>query len=108
MTAFFQREKATDNTYEFLQKRISELTSNTVYTLSLLHYDSKIFGNVIVELVFGDTVVRFIYDRGDVYRDQKLLGTNEWLNQELVFSHTQKPTEKYDLLLKAIEDFVKT
>ena len=98
--------KKDDGVRKELTKRIIELTLNTKYNLISLQYNSQHFGNVVVELMSDNIIVRFIYDRGDIYRDKRIKNSEHWINEELVYDHTMSRNEIYGLLFKAIDEFI--
>ena len=71
-----------------LFKRINELISNNKYKLKLLHYDPLHFGNVIIELTNDKNIVRFIYDKGDIYNDMRAINSEKWIQERLVYTHS--------------------
>ncbi|MDR1838469.1 MAG: hypothetical protein LBQ93_02635, partial [Treponema sp.] len=71
-----------DGVRKELTKRITEITLNTKYNLISLQYNSQHFGNVVVELTNDNIIVRFIYDRGDIYRDKRIKNSEYWINEE--------------------------
>ena len=102
MARFREKDDGVSNE---LTERITALTLNTKYNLTSLQYAPQHFGNVVIELNGNDFIVRFIYDRGDIYRDKKVIGSERWIDERLVYSHSVPCNGIYDLLLKAIEEF---
>ena len=90
-----------------LTKRITELTLDTRYNLTSLQYYPQHFGNVVIELTSDNIIVRFICDRGDIYRNKRIINSEHWVDEELVYSHTISHNEIYELLFKAIDEFIK-
>jgi len=95
-----------DGVRKELTERITKLTLNSKYNLTSLQYTPQHFGNVVVEIANDHFVVRFIYDRGDIYRDKRTIDSTHWIDDELVYNHSMPKKDVYELLLKAIEDFV--
>lgn len=89
-----------------LTKRIHRLTQNTKYNLTSLQYAPQHFGNVVVELTGENYIIRFICDRGDIYRNKRAIDSQHWIDEQLVYSHSMPHNEVYELLLKAIEEFI--
>jgi len=59
-----------------------------------------------MELANEESLTRFILDRGDIYCDSRLPGTEVWVNEQLLFSHHDETTGKYSLLINAIKNFI--
>ena len=99
--------KKNDNVRKRLTECIGEILCDTRYNLLSLHYDSRNFGNVVVELESCKLAVRFICDRGDIYRARKALDSERWVDERLVCNHTESCDTPYGLLLEAIEELVR-
>ena len=95
-----------EDAYMKLKNKVSALIQNTKYHLSLFQFNPNSFRGPQIELTDDRIVVRFFYDRGDIYRDKKTIDSDHWFDEQLVFSHQQKSPSIYDLLLSAIEDFI--
>ena len=89
-----------------LTHRINMLILGTKYTLTSLQLSPQHFGNAVIELACDQFSTRFVYDRGDIYRDIKIRTVEQWTDQQLVYSHTIPHDEVYDLLIKAVEEYI--
>jgi len=103
---FFRKKK--DNVCEELTKQITALIRDTKYKLLSVEYDPLSFGNAAVELTSDNLNIRFVYDRGDIYRDKKITGQNRWSARELIYDHSMPCNETYELLIKAVDEYVTT
>ena len=95
-----------DSVRKELTEYITKLTINTKYNLTSLQYSPQHFGNVVIELTGDNFIVRFIYDRGDIYYNKRAINSEHWTDDQLAYNHSMPKKEVYELLLKAIEEFV--
>lgn len=49
-------------------------------------YDSKNFGNFIIEIRFNEKIYRLINDRGELYIDKYSIDKKEWENMDFYLS----------------------
>ena len=98
--------KKDDGVRHALANQINELTHYSDYYISSFQYDPLHFGNVVVELTDDNFLARFTFDRGDIFCKKKLLESTQWIDDQLVYSHSTPCNEVYELLLKAIRDFL--
>jgi len=94
------------NVCEELTEQITTLIRDTNYKLLSVEYDPLSFGNTSIELISDKLNIRFIYERGDIYRDKKMIGQNRWSAQELIYDHSMPHNETYELLIKAINEYI--
>ena len=100
------RSRKDDGVRKELEECITKLTLKTKYNLTSLQYFAQHFGNVVIELTGDNFIVRFIYDRGDIYCDKRAINSEHWIDNQLAYNHSMPKKENYELLLKAIEDVV--
>jgi len=98
--------KNDDDIYKKCLKYINELIRNTKYDLTSLQYTPSHFGNIVVELASDKIIVRFVYDRGDIYRDKRAVDSEHWSDEQLIYNHSMSCNENYELLFKAIDEFI--
>lgn len=104
---FSSKKDERSQVYEELTTQITAIVHNTNYQLKLLQVHPESFGNAVVEVENNEMTVRFVQDRGDIYRDKKSKDTERWIDEQLVFSHNEPSNGIYESLLKAIDSFVK-
>lgn len=92
--------------YEKLKNSLQSVTRNSTFILTSFQFDPHSIRGPVVELTNDKIVVRFIYDRGDIYRDKRVANTDQWIDELLVYNHSMPCNEIYELLLKAIKDYV--
>ena len=95
-----------DDSSNELTHQINMLILDTKYTLTSLQLSPQHFGNAVIELACDQVSIRFVYDRGDIYRDIKIRNAEQWTDQQLVYSHTIPLDEVYDLLINAVEEYI--
>jgi hypothetical protein len=91
---------------DVLKNKIISLLDGSGYSLDKFKLDSKCFGNIILEIIDKKDRTRFIYDRGDIYRNKKIHSSEHWLGEMLIFSHEEKDSETYGLLFRAIKNYI--
>jgi len=89
-----------------LTAHITNLIINTKHNLTSLKYFPLHFGNIEVELTNNEYIVRFTYDRGDIYREVEIINAPQFNNEQLIYCHSTPHNEPYELLIKAIDEFI--
>ena len=89
-----------------LNKKIIEIVKVSDYKLKSMQIDNLHFGNIIVILESRNELIRFVQDRGDIYKERKSLTSEYWGDQVLEYSHAVKMDNSFSLLILAIENFI--
>jgi len=97
-----QDKKARDE----LIKGVNEIIAGTKYTVTSLYYNAKHFGNVLIELSCDKFTVRFCVDRSVISLDKKYAGSERWVEQPVKYYPSTPNTGQFELLFKAVEEFV--
>ena len=83
-------------------KEIEQMIIDTINptSLSLISYfrDHKTFGNFIIEIADGSEIHTFISDRGEIYRDNRLIFDSSY--------HIAGLDDSPNYLIKAIKELV--
>lgn len=77
----------------------------SIKKLSLQYYPEH-FGNIVVELISDIIILRFIYDRGDIYVEKRTIETKYLISSQVAYNHSIPHNEIYELLFKAIKEVI--
>jgi hypothetical protein len=103
---FSKKDDSRNKTYKELSNQISTTLDRSHFQLKSLQTHPNNFGNAVVEITNGEIIVRFIQDRGDIYRDERHNGSEQWFDEQLVYSHFEPRNGVYELLIKSIDNFL--
>lgn len=82
-----------------IKASILNILAGTFYELSYFDRNHMCFGNMIVKIKIGTHIHCFISDRGDIYRNEKLVFSSDY--------HVAGEDDSPKYLIKAIEQFVR-